>query len=38
LALKGRRFANIDEIIKAVLEAPAYWNQHRHPYVWKKAA
>jgi hypothetical protein len=38
LALKGRRLANVDEIIEAVLEATAYWNQHCYPYVWKKAA
>jgi transposase len=38
LALKGRRFADVDEIIEAVVQATAYWNQHRYPYVWKKAA
>jgi transposase len=37
LALKGRRFAGVDEIIEAVLQATAYWNVHRYPYVWKKA-
>jgi transposase len=38
LALKGRRFERIDEVIEAVLEATVYWNAHRYPYVWKKAA
>ena len=38
LALKGRRCANVDEIIEAVLEATAYWHVHRYPYVWKKTA
>jgi len=38
LALKGRRFADVDEIIEAVVRATAYWNQHRYPYLWKKAA
>lgn len=34
LALKGRRFASWDEIVHAVAEATAYWNAHRHPFVW----
>ncbi len=34
LALKGRRFATWDEICRAVREATAYWNNHRHPFVW----
>jgi transposase len=38
LALKGRRFADVDAIIEAVVQATAYWNQHRYPYVWKKAS
>jgi DDE superfamily endonuclease len=37
LALKGRRVADVDEIIEAVVQATASWNQHRDPYVWKKA-
>jgi len=37
LALKGRRFADVDEIIAAVMQANAYWNQHCYPYAWKKA-
>jgi transposase len=38
LALKGRRFERIDEVIEAILEATVYWNAHRYPYVWQKAA
>ena len=38
LALKGRRFERIDEVIEAIVQATLYWNAHRHPYVWKKAA
>jgi transposase len=38
LALKGRRFERADEVIKAVMQATAYWNAHRYPYIWKKAA
>jgi hypothetical protein len=34
LALKGRRFENWAEICQAVDRATAYWNAHRHPFVW----
>jgi transposase len=34
LALKGRRFETWEEICQAVEEATAYWNKHRHPFVW----
>jgi hypothetical protein len=34
LARKGRRFATWAEVGPAVREATAYWNQHRHPFVW----
>ena len=34
LALKGRRFETWEEVCKAVEEATAYWNKHRHPFVW----
>jgi transposase len=34
LALKGRRFESWDEICRAVERATAYWNDHRHPFVW----
>jgi len=34
LALKGRRFAPWEEISAAVAAATAYWNAHRHPFVW----
>jgi transposase len=34
LALKGRRFETWDEIAAAVDAATAYWNAHRHPFVW----
>jgi transposase len=34
LALKGRRFAGWDEVWAAVEAATAYWNAHRHPFVW----
>ncbi len=34
LALKGRRFESWAEIAQAVAGATAYWNAHRHPFVW----
>ena len=36
LALKGRRFETTDELIASLHEALVYWNDHRHPYQWKK--
>lgn len=36
LALKGRRFETVDELSEALIAALAYWNDHRHPYYWKK--
>ncbi len=37
LARKGRRFECVRDIIEAVVQGTAYWNQHRYPYIWKKA-
>jgi transposase len=34
LALKGRRFESWADIEHAIRAATAYWNQHRHPFVW----
>jgi hypothetical protein len=36
LALKGRRFEAWPEIEAAVARATAYWNEHRHPFVWAR--
>jgi hypothetical protein len=36
LALKGRRFETLDELVAALTAAVVYWNAHRHPYHWKK--
>lgn len=36
LALKGRCFADLTEMMKALNDALAYWNEHCHPYIWKK--
>ncbi len=36
LALKGRRFEAWAEIEKAVERATAYWNAHKHPFVWAR--
>ena len=34
LALKGRRFETWLQIETAIADATAYWNAHRHPFVW----
>jgi hypothetical protein len=34
LAFKGRRFETWAEIAQAVQDATAYWNKHRHPFIW----
>ena len=34
LALAGRRFESWDEICDAVERATAYWNAHKHPFLW----
>ena len=34
LALKGRRFETWAEVEQAIEAATAYWNNHRHPFVW----
>jgi transposase len=34
LALKGRRFETWAEVCEAVGRATAYWNAHRHPFIW----
>jgi transposase len=36
LALKGRRFETIDEMADSLCDALVYWNEHKHPYHWKK--
>ena len=33
-ARKGRRFETWEEVCQAVQEATAYWNRHRHPFLW----
>jgi hypothetical protein len=34
LALKGRRFENWADLCQAIRRATAYWNAHKHPFVW----
>jgi transposase len=34
LALKGRRFETWAEVEQAIEAATAYWNRHRHPFIW----
>lgn len=37
LALKGRCFASATDLTRAIVNATAYWNAHRHPYSWRKS-
>ena len=34
LALKGHRFETWEEVTRAVEAGTAYWNAHKHPFVW----
>ncbi len=34
LAFKGRRFESWEQMQEAVSKATAYWNAHKHPFVW----
>jgi DDE superfamily endonuclease len=36
LALSGRRFDTWEAITDAIRQSTAYWNAHRHPFVWGK--
>jgi transposase len=34
LAFKGRRFETWEELAAAVRAATAYWQAHKHPFIW----
>ena len=36
LALKGFRFEGTEDLVPAIAGATDYWNEHRHPYQWRK--
>ena len=36
LALNGQRFETWQAVVAAIQKATAYWNAHRHPFVWGK--
>jgi hypothetical protein len=36
VALKRLRFENLKQLNQALFEGLDYWNNHRHPYTWKK--
>ncbi len=38
LALKSRRFETADEVTDAIVQGTKYWNDHRHPYCWRKTS
>ena len=37
IALAGCRFENAEQVRDAICKGTNYWNQHRHPYVWRKS-
>jgi hypothetical protein len=37
-ALRGRTFGSVEQLMEAIHTATDYWNAHRHPYRWLKAA
>jgi transposase len=37
LALNGRRFDTVEQMVTAIQQATAYWLDHRHPYKCRKA-
>jgi len=36
LALKGRRFEDLEQLAQALYEGVAVWNDHCQPHIWKK--
>jgi hypothetical protein len=36
LALAGRRFDDGAALRSSIVKSTNYWNDHRHPYVWRK--
>jgi len=36
LALAGRRFDDGAALRSSIVKSTDYWNEHRHPYVWRK--
>jgi transposase len=37
LALKGRRFEAVGDLVQAIVDATLFWNQHAKPYVWRRS-
>ena len=37
LALNGRRFEGAKELVEAIDLGTKYWNEHCHPYQWRKS-
>lgn len=37
LALAGRRFEDAAEFRSSICQSTMYWNDHCHPYVWRKS-
>jgi transposase len=36
LALAGRRFDDLATLRSSIVKSTKYWNDRRHPYVWRK--
>ena len=36
LALSGRRFEDLATLRSSIVKSTDYWNDRRHPYVWRK--
>lgn len=36
LALAGRKFLDEAALRSSIVKSTEYWNEHRHPYVWRK--
>ena len=37
LALAGHRFEDTDDLRSSIVQGTKYWNDHRHPYIWRKS-
>ena len=38
LSVKGRGFTDLDAMSQAIDTATDYWNNHAHPFSWRKSA
>jgi transposase len=38
LSIKGRGFTDLEAMSQTIYQATDYWNDHAHPFVWRKSA